>query len=309
MRLLSFPKLRSNDKQINLLFLGHKPLSEVLEFLWEYTYAHACVCRWVMAVIIEAAKLERAYGSAMIIEGPSHYLPAVRVTYTNTHIQDPDNDIGYLQYVCECILYVCEGQTAPPFTSWQMTQPSRCNWHTRSHTNGLQVCLSCYQKVWQVETDKMDGWIEEKQSERVAEEHRIWRALSTLKSKVKLKSKDKTYSVHWVCEYLYILRWYRSHQNILLVDTSTSRATAFFRVGTTCTYSFFSRSMRRISWRLVNIRYGLFPDGEVKDVHAMIMYKHIPKDHIPQFMYDLTLKRLDREATKVRRWVVTLDWY
>lgn len=223
--------------------------------------------------------------------------------HKHTHIQDPDNDIGYLQYVCEYILYVCEGQTAPPFTSWQMTQPSRCNWHTRSHTNGLQVCLSCYQKVWQVETDKMDGWIEEKKSERVAEEHRIWRALSTL------KSKDKTYSVHWVCEYLYILRWYRSHQNILLVDTSTSRATAFFRVGTTCTYSFFSRSMRRISWRLVNIRYGLFPDGEVNDVHAMIMYKRIPEDHIPQFMYDLTFERLDGEATKLRRWVETLDWY
>lgn len=65
--------------------------------------------------------------------------------------------------------------------------------------------------------------------------------------------------------YLYIFPWYRSHQNILLVDTSTSSATAFFSVGTTCVYSLFSRSMRRISWRLVNIRYGLFPDGESKD--------------------------------------------
>ena len=62
--------------------------------------------------------------------------------------------------------------------------------------------------------------------------------------------------------YLYILRWNRSHQNILLVDTSTSRATAFFSVGTTWAYSLFSRSMRRISWRLVNIRYGLVPIGE-----------------------------------------------
>ncbi|TNN34877.1 hypothetical protein EYF80_054957 [Liparis tanakae] len=57
----------------------------------------------------------------------------------------------------------------------------------------------------------------------------------------------------------------QSHQNILLVATSTSRATAFFSVGTTCVYSLFSRSMRRISWRLVNIRYGLFPEEEEEE--------------------------------------------
>lgn len=68
-----------------------------------------------MVVIIEATKLERAYGSAMIIEGPSRYLPAIRVIHRHTdtqHTQEPDNDIGYQQCV-----YVCEGQTAPPFTS------------------------------------------------------------------------------------------------------------------------------------------------------------------------------------------------
>lgn len=78
-----------------------------------------------------------------------------------------------------------------------------------------------------------------------------------------------------VCVHLYILRWYKSHQNILLVDTSTSRATAFFSVGTTWAYSLFSRSMRRISWRLVNIRYGLNPVGEVKDICVMIKFEHL----------------------------------
>lgn len=125
---------------------------------------------------------------------------------------------------------------------------------------------------------------------------------STLKFKVKLKFKDETYSAHWVRDYLYILRWYRSHQNILLVDTSTSRATAFFRVGTTCVYSFFSRSIRRISWRLVNIRYGLFPDGEVKDVRVMITYEHILEDHF-------ALQRLNKEDAKLRCWMETLDRY
>lgn len=51
--------------------------------------------------------------------------------------------------------------------------------NTRSHTRSLQVCLSCYQKVWQVET-RQDGWIEEKQSDKMAEEQGVWRVLSKL---------------------------------------------------------------------------------------------------------------------------------
>lgn len=113
--------------------------------------------------------------------------------------------------------------------------------------------------------------IGDKQSDRTAEDQGVWRTSSIL------------YSAHWVCEYLYILPWYRSHQNILLVDTSTSRATAFFRVGTTWVYSLFSRSMRRISWRLVNIRYGLFPVGEEIEVSIMIIDTKIAlEDQRPQ---------------------------
>lgn len=140
-------------------------------------------------------------------------------------------------------------------TTRQKTQPCRCNRHTRLHVRRLRSCRAARrrdrlnQARWMIRVKHCQG--------------SRWTQFGK-------------HSTHFECQstqgldYLYILPWYRSHQNILLVDTSTSSATAFFSVGTTCVYSLFSRSMRRISWRLVNIRYGLFPDGESKDSNITI---------------------------------------
>ena len=46
-------------------------------------------------VIIEAMKLEEAYGSAEMIERPSIYLPAIRPKPTHTYVQAT----VYLKYV------------------------------------------------------------------------------------------------------------------------------------------------------------------------------------------------------------------
>lgn len=68
---------------------------------------NVCVWRWIMAAIIEAVKLVRAYGSAEMIESPSHNLSAIRVTQTHTQM--------YVQSYDMCTHTdshsVCEGQT------------------------------------------------------------------------------------------------------------------------------------------------------------------------------------------------------
>lgn len=60
-----------------------------------------------MAAIIEAVKLVRAYGSAEMIESPSHNLSAIRVTQTHTQM--------YVKSYDMCTHTdshsVCEGQT------------------------------------------------------------------------------------------------------------------------------------------------------------------------------------------------------
>lgn len=111
-------------------------------YLWVYEGESVrmamCVCRWVMMAIIEAVKLKGTYGSAEMIEGPSIYLPA----NTHTHIHTLRHEKQqYTWSVCNCV-YV-----------W------RTNSSTFSHqtdATALQVCLLHYQKVRQVEADKMN---------------------------------------------------------------------------------------------------------------------------------------------------------
>lgn len=168
-------------------------------------------------------------------QADTHTHTCARAHTAMTHLQ-----LVYSVPVCDTQY---EGQTASPLLSaWWRSPTGTTDTHTLTHRP--QVHLSHYQKVWQVEADKMDR-------ERT----------DTMAEQVK---KNSTVCMFVVCVsvYLYIFWWNRSHQNILLVETSTSRATAFFRVGTTWVYSLFSRSMRRISWRLVNIRYGLLPKQE-----------------------------------------------
>lgn len=78
------------------------------------------------------------------------------------------------------MLYLCEGQTAPPFTTRQMTKPSRCNWHTHAHTLAASRCVRRATRRCDRLKQRQDGWIEEKQSDRMAEEQGVWRALSKL---------------------------------------------------------------------------------------------------------------------------------